>query len=127
MKKVLVYLFLFFSLNSFSQNLFREAIRNSNLQEIAYQLQLEPGSEQTIETTFIIGKDGTLTQIEAFSEYSELNEEAIKIIKQVGSLKPREVKGEFVEQPISLPIVFIVESLESRAHRLRKAARRKTN
>lgn len=125
---LLLFILFFPSLQCFSQNPVREAIRNSNLQEIEYQLQLEPGSEQIIETKFIIGKDGTLTQIEAFSEFSELNEEAIKILQSVQKLKPLKASnGEYVEQPISLPIVFIVESLESRALRQRKEARRKGN
>ncbi|MEZ4874278.1 MAG: energy transducer TonB [Flavobacteriaceae bacterium] len=88
---------------------------------------MQSGSKQTIETKFKVGKDGSLTQMEAFSVYPELNEEALKILKSVGKLAPREVNGQYVEQYISLPIVFTVESAESRMHRLRKEARRKEN
>ncbi|MEZ4858376.1 MAG: energy transducer TonB [Flavobacteriaceae bacterium] len=123
-----IFLFVYFiSLSCFSQNIVREAIKNSNLQEIAYQLNLEPGSEQTIETTFTIEKDGMLSNMQAFSNYPELNEEALRILKTVGKLQPREVRGKMVTQDISLPIVFKVESKQSRIYRLRKEARSKKN
>ncbi len=120
-----IFLFVFFiSLSSFSQNIVREAIKNSNLQEIAFQLGLEPGSEQIIETTFTIEKDGMLSNMKAFSEYPELNEEALKILMKIEKLVPRAAYGGFVSQQITLPIVFTVESKQSRMYRLRKEARR---
>ena len=103
----------------------REAIKNSNLQEIAFQLGLEPSSEQTIETSFTIDTDGTLINLKASSPYPELEMEGLNILKSVGKLQPREVRGELVTQDINLPIVFTVESKQSRLYRLRKEAKRK--
>ena len=117
--------FFLVSLFCFSQNIVREAIKNSDLQNIAYQLKLEPGSEQTIKTTFTVAKDGTLINVKAFSEYPELQEEALKILQGVERLAPKEVRGEFVEQNISLPIVFKVETEAYRTQRLRKELRKK--
>lgn len=126
MKNIIFLIITLISFNCFSQNIIREAIKNSNLQEIAYQLQLEPSSKQTIETKFTIEKDGTISNIKAFSTYSELNKEAINILQKIEKLKPLKASnGEYVEQYISLPIVFTVESMESRKYRLRKEARRK--
>ena len=113
------------SFASFSQNPVREAIKNSNLQEIAFQLGLEPSSEQTIETSFTIDTDGTLINLKASSPYPELEMEGLNILKSVGKLQPREVRGELVTQDINLPIVFTVESKQSRLYRLQKEAKRK--
>jgi len=103
-----------------------KSLKNSNLQEIAFQLGLESGSEQRIETSFTIEKDGMLTNLEAFSEYPELKEEALKILKKIEKLQPQEHSGgKFITQEISLPIKFKVETEESRLYRLRKDARKK--
>ena len=125
MKVLITLSVLLASLACSSQNIIREAIQNSELQNIAYQLQLAPGSEQKIETTFTVEKDGTLTNLKAFSEHPELKEEALKILKRVKKLVPKKVRGEFVEQHISLPIVFKVETELYRKQRLQKEARRK--
>lgn len=108
-----------------SQNIIRDAIKNSDLQNIAYQLKLEPGSEQTIKTTFTVSKNGTLFNVIAFSKYPELQEEALKILQGLERLASKEVRGEYVEQHISLPIVFKVETETYRTQRLRKESRRK--
>ena len=125
MKTSIFFLLFLVSVTGFSQNIIREAIKASNLKEIAYNLGLEPGSKQTIPTKFVVEKVGTLTQIEATSAYPALNEEAVQILKGVGKLVPREVRGEYVIQQISLPMVFYVETQEQRKLRLRKEARRK--
>ena len=67
-----------------------------------------------------------LTNLEAFSEYPELKEEALKILKKIEKLQPQEHSGEkFITQEISLSIKFKVETEESRLYRLRKDARKK--
>jgi hypothetical protein len=125
MKLTLTLSLLLISLFCFSQNIVIEATKNSDLQNRAYQLKFEPSSKQKIETTFTVDKYGTLTNLKAFSEYPELKEEALKILNRVGKLAPREVKGEFVEQNIALPIIFKVKTQAYRLLRLRKAMRTK--
>ena len=125
MKFLLALSVLLVSLTCMSQNIIRDAIKNSDLQNIAYQLKLEPGSEQTIKTTFTVSKNGTLFNVIAFSKYPELQEEALKILQGLERLASKEVRGEYVEQHISLPIVFKVETETYRTQRLRKESRRK--
>lgn len=127
MKKSILIFFGLVCLTSFSQNIVKEAIKTYNLQEIAYQLKLTPGSEHTIQTKFTVAKDGKLTQLEAFSEYPALREEALRILKTINKLTPREVRGHYVEQKISLPIIFKVETIKYREQRLQREARRKSN
>jgi hypothetical protein len=109
-----------------AQNIVVKTIKNSDLQLISEQLVLEPGSEHTIDTSFIVEEDGTLTPIEASSEYPELQEEGLKIVRTIKKLVPSKVEGRpYIPYKIKLPIVFTVATLKYRAPRKRKDARRK--
>ena len=68
---------------TFAQNLVIETIKNSDLQLIAEQLGLEPGSEHTIQNSFTIEKSRNLTHIKASSEYPELQAEGLKIVRTI--------------------------------------------
>ena len=56
MNNIIFFFAFFLSLSCYSQHIVKQVIKNSNLQEIAFQLGLESGSEQRIETSFTIEK-----------------------------------------------------------------------
>ncbi|WP_417291343.1 hypothetical protein [Corallibacter sp.] len=80
-------------------------------------LDIEDKSIVRINVFFKIDKTGKITQIEAKSEYPELNNEAKRVIRLIPQLEsPGYVRGKPVTVPYFLPIQFQVDNPKSSAN-----------
>ncbi|MFD2566394.1 energy transducer TonB [Pseudotenacibaculum haliotis] len=59
-----------------------------------------------IKTSFVIDKDGSLTDITAASGFPTLDAEAIRVLKMMPKLEPGEQRGKKVRVRMRLPILF---------------------
>lgn len=64
---------------------------------------------QKINVIFKINKKGEVTNVNAKSPHSILNQEAIRVIKMLPNVKPGEQRGKQVIMPFAIPIVFNVQ------------------
>ena len=64
---------------------------------------------QRINVIFKIGNDGSISEIKSRAPHPALEEEAIRIIKELPKMIPGKQKGRAVTVPYSLPIVFVVD------------------
>lgn len=62
-----------------------------------------------IRTTFIIDKEGSLTDIRAESGFPTLDAEAIRVLKMMPKIEPGEQRGRKVRVRMRLPIVFSLQ------------------
>tara|TARA_R110002096_G_scaffold431902_2_gene647762 strand:+ start:778 stop:2733 length:1956 start_codon:yes stop_codon:yes gene_type:complete len=88
-----------------SQNISRHVNINFNT-KLATELGLK--GKQRINVLFKIDKEGNITGIRARAPHPGLEEEAIRVIKTLPKMIPGEHKGEKVNVPYSLPIIFQV-------------------
>lgn len=79
---------------------------NSNL---SADLGLAPGSIQKIYVTFKINNYGEVSEIQARAPHKKLQEEAIRVIKQLPKMTPGKQRGKPVNVSYGLPIVFKVQ------------------
>ena len=117
----------FFISESFAQSDFNKMVRDSEaFRKTSENLGLSPGSIHTIQTTFSVEKDGSISNISASSEYPEFEAEAIRIIRTLPKFKFSD-SGRPIIFPhiIKIPITYRVETEAMKKLRLRKEARRK--
>lgn len=102
-------------------------VRDSEaFRKTAETLGLSPGSVHTIQTTFLVEEDGSITNITASSEYPQLEAEAIRIIGTLPKFEFSDSGGPVhFPHKMGIPITYRVETEAMKKLRLRKEARRK--
>jgi len=68
----------------------------------------EMGGKGTVAITFVLDKEGNVTEVTALkaSKYSELNNEALRVVKKLPKWNPGKHKGQPVKSRMILPIRF---------------------
>lgn len=91
----------------FQQKLTEHIIDNFNF-ELGNELDLTPDTYRII-VSFVINKDGTISQAKAKGPKSELEQEGIRVIKLLPLLDPGTVDGKAVNVSYAVPIAFKIE------------------
>lgn len=75
------------------------------------QLAREKGIEGTVVATFLVQKDGSLTDVEILRGIGGYcDEEALRLIKSMDSWEPGKLKGEKVITRMRIPVRFKLEN-----------------
>lgn len=86
---------------------FQEKIQEHIRKHFNYPLEAqEQGIQGRVSLIFIIGTDGTITDIRKRGPHELLENEAVRIIERLPQMQPGKQKGKVVEVPFSIPITF---------------------
>ncbi|MCB0373307.1 MAG: TonB family protein, partial [Muricauda sp.] len=66
----------------------------------------EQGIQGTVSVIFVVGTDGTITEIKKLGSHELLENEAVRIIEKLPHMQPGRHEGETVKVPFALPITF---------------------
>ncbi len=70
---------------------------------------LETGAEGTVMLTFVVEKDGSITDIKILRDAgSGLGEEAIRVVREMPKWKPAKQRTKVVRQQFTLPVKFML-------------------
>ncbi|MDC6384005.1 M56 family peptidase [Flagellimonas taeanensis] len=86
---------------------FQDKIQEHIRKHFNYPLEAqEQGIQGRVSLIFIIGTDGTITDIRKRGPHELLENEAVRIIERLPQMQPGKQKGMVVEVPFSIPITF---------------------
>ena len=86
---------------------FREKIQAHIRKNFRYPLEAqEQGIQGRVSVIFVVGTDGSLSQIRKRGPHELLENEAVRIIELLPKMQPGKHEGKEVEVPFSIPITF---------------------
>ena len=88
--------------NCFQKQINKHIKRNFRYPEIAQELDIQG----RVFVNFIIGKDGSITNIKMRGPDKNLEKEAKRIISKLPKMTPGKQRGRPVRVPFSIPIIF---------------------
>jgi len=88
-----------------------EAMMKYVIKNVLYpKSEIEKGIEGKVMVSFIVEKDGSLSNVKALNSISEaLDKEAIRVVESMPKWKPAIYKNEAVRSQMTLPINFSLE------------------
>lgn len=97
-----------------------EAMMKYVIKNIIYpKSEIEKGIEGKVMVSFIVEKDGSLSNVKALNSISEaLDKEAIRVVESMPKWKPAIYKNEAVRSQMTLPINFSLEKDEEYKRKL---------
>ncbi|MCV6628490.1 MAG: energy transducer TonB [Flavobacteriaceae bacterium] len=132
MRYIISFWLCFYTINTFAQldtkqlktNIENE-LKTQPIDSVAKLLGYKGGDKIRVSTMFSVNAKGEIINIRARAPHSIFEKEAIRIIEQVGDLKPPKLKNKEDVIRFSLPITFVIETDKERKRRLKKEKRKK--
>jgi len=111
-----------------NKNLISNAIKNQDIERIdsiAKKLNFKGGDVIKVFVIFTVNEKGEIKNVKARGPHRLFEQEAIRIVKLIPKLDPKEFKNGIKEMKYSLPINFVIETEKERKSREKKEKRKK--
>lgn len=111
-----------------NKNLISNTIKNQNIERIdsiAKKLNYKGGDVIKVFAIFTVNEKGEIKNVKARGPHKLFEQEAIRIVKLIPKLDPKEFKNGMKEMKYSLPINFVIETEKERKSREKKEKRKK--
>lgn len=127
---LIIILIISIQLKAIGQNkeLISKAINNQNIERIdsiAKKLNYKGGDIIKVFAIFTVNEKGEIKNVKARGPHRLFEQEAIRIVKLIPKLDPKEFKNGMKEMKYSLPINFVIETEKERKLREKKEKRKK--
>jgi uncharacterized protein YlzI (FlbEa/FlbD family) len=122
---LIIILIISIQLKAIGQNkeLISKAINNQNIERIdsiAKKLNYKGGDIIKVFAIFTVNEKGEIKNVKARGPHRLFEQEAIRIVKLIPNLDPKEFKNGIKEMKYSLPINFVIETDKEKKKRLKK-------
>lgn len=111
--------------NEISEHIANSFNKSENLVSIARSLGYKDGDKIRVITVFTVNGSGEIVDIKARSVHPAFEKEAVRVLSELGKMRPTRFKDKTINQKYTLPLNLTLESDKAKKRRLKKEKRKK--